>query len=227
MKLKGVFSLLLSTLYFLLSTNVAYAQFGQNNVIYEGEDVLFYQSEHADFYHWQDMENENQIKHLAHVVDQVERSYAYLNNYLGHNLSQRPSVVFYRTHSIFASTYILGGHGIPEGVLAFALPTSPFFKPVRYVLAIKMDLSAEEYDSTITHEMAHIFQFDMGPNILKLLTGGGPPHWIMEGGAEYLANEYNSMRTDDLRESERRGAGANPEKDMPTWLDLNQETADP
>ena len=218
---------LLAVIVGLLFAVPAQAQFGQNNVIYEGEEVLFYQSEHADFYHWQDMEDEKQIKNLAHVVEQVELSYAYLSNYLGHSLSQRPNVVFYRTHSTFARTYILGGHGIPEGVLAFALPTSPFFKPVRYVLAIKMDLSAEEYDSTITHEMAHIFQFDMGPNILKLLTGGGPPHWIMEGGAEYLANEYNSMRTDDLRESERRGAGANPEKDMPTWLDLNQETADP
>lgn len=211
----------------LLFCSNSYAQFGKNNVVYEGKEVLFYQSEHIDFYHWQDIENEKQIKNLAHVVDQTERSYVYLSNYLGHSLSQRPNVVFYKTHRDFSATYILGGHGIPEGVLAFALPTSPFYKPMRYVLAIKLDMSTEEYDSIITHEMAHIFQFDMGPNILKRLTGGGPPHWIMEGGAEFLANQYNSYRTDDLRESVRRGAGANPEKDMPTWLDLNQGTADP
>src|SRR3989338_11532917 len=129
MKIKGVFSVLLPTLYFLLSTGIAEAQFGSNNVVYEDKEVLFYQSEHADFYHWQDIKDEGQIKNLAHVVDQVERSYVHHSNYLGHSLSKRPNVVFYKTHNTFARTYILGGHFIPEGVGAFALPTSPLAKP--------------------------------------------------------------------------------------------------
>lgn len=216
--------LLLIAVLFLVPKTV-HAQFGQNKVVYENKGVLFYQSEYADFYHWQDIEDENQIKYLAHVVDQVERSYGFLSGYLSHTLSKRPNVVFYRTHSTFAATHILGEHFIPEGVLAFALPTGYLLE--EYVLAIKLDLSVQEYDATITHEMAHIFQFDMGPNIFKRLLGDGPPNWIMEGGAEFLGNEYNGSRTDDLREDVRRGAGANPEKDLPTWLDLNQGRADP
>ena len=203
----------------------AQAQFGQNQVVYNNKEVLFYQSEHIDFYHWQDINDEDQIKYLAHVVDQAERSYRFLSGYLGHSLSKKPNLVFYGTHHEFTATRILGNHFIPEGILAFAMPTTSL--PVRYVLAIKLDTSMEEYDATITHEMAHIFQFDMGPNILKRAVGSGPPNWIMEGGAEFLGNEYNSSRTDDLRGAERRGAGANPEKDLPTWLDLNEESADP
>jgi len=224
-KIKGAFLLLLSTFYFLLSTGIAEAQLGQNKVIYESEEVLFYQSEHVDYYHWQDIEDEKQIRYLAHVVNQVEHSNVFLSSYLSHNLSRRPNVVFYKTQHNFASTHIIGEGSVPEGVLAFALPT--LTKPTRYILAIKMDQPLEEYDTTITHEMAHIFQFDMGPNILKRLVGNGPPPWIMEGGAEFLANEYNASRTDDLRETVRRGAGANPEKDLPTWLELNHDAADP
>lgn len=205
----------------ILFAESAQAQYGQNKVIYEDKEVLFYQSEHVDFYHWQDVKDKNQIKNLAHVVDQVERSYGYLSNYLSHSLGKRPNVVFYRTHSIFAATQIIGDH-ISEGVLAFALPT--FTTPTRYVLAIKLDRPVEEYDATITHEMAHIFQFDMAPNIFERLIGKGPPHWIVEGGAEFLGNEYNGSRSDDLREDIRRGAGANPEKDLPT---LNEEDIDP
>ncbi|MBI4158476.1 MAG: PD40 domain-containing protein [Candidatus Yanofskybacteria bacterium] len=223
MKIKSVF--LLSTFYFLLSTGIAEAQFEKNKVVYENNEALFYQSEHVDYYHWQDIEDEKQIKYLAHVVGQVEQSNVFLSNYLGHNLSRRPNVVFYKTQHDFAATHIIGEGSIPEGVLAFALPT--LAKPTRYILAIKLDQSVQEYDTTITHEMAHIFQFDMGPNILKRLTGNGPSRWIMEGGAEFLANEYNASRTDDLRETVRRGAGANPEKDLPTWLELNHDAADP
>lgn len=139
---------------------------------------------------------------------------------MGHQLNRKPSVVFYRTQSTFATTYIIGNQFIPEGVLAFATPD-------KYILAIKIDRSLEEYHATITHEMAHIFQFDMGPGLLRRIVSGGPSKWIMEGGAEFLANEYNTSRTDDLRETVQRGAGANPEKDMPTLEQLNNEIADP
>lgn len=225
MRIRKVFVILLVSCLLSLVSDTAEAQFGKNKVVYEDMGVLFYQSEHADFYHWQDVEDEKQIKHLAHVVRQVELSNAFLSGYLKHSLSKRPNVVFYKTQSTFAATRIIGDHFIPEGVLAFALSTPT--QPTRYILAIKMDLSVEEYDATITHEMAHIFQFDKGPNILRRLMGNGPPHWIMEGGAEFLANEFNGSRTDDLRKTVQRGAGANPEKDLPTWLELNAEAADP
>lgn len=200
----------------------------QNNVVYEDKKVLFYQSEHLDFFHWQhDVNDKNQIKYLAHVVEQAEYSNTCLSRYLGHTLSKRANVVFYKTHRDFAATYLLGGHFISEGVLAFAMPTGPLLK--EYLLAIKLDRSFEEYDTTITHEMAHIFQYDMGPSIWTSWLNGRnrPPWWIMEGGAEFLAQECNSSRTDDIREDIRRGAGANPEKDLPTWFDLDQERADP
>lgn len=210
----------LGVLFALLLAHPVYAQFGQNKVNYDNKEVQFYQSTHADFYHWQDIEDEKQIKYLEQIVQQVDNSYGFLSTYLGHELSRRPSVVFYRTQSTFAATYIIGNHFIPEGVLAFA-------EPGRYRLAIKVDLSLEEYNSTITHEMAHIFQFDMGPNLLKRIAGGGPAQWVMEGGAEFLGNEYNKSRTDDLRGTAQRGAGANPEKDMPTLEELNNGATDP
>ena len=225
MKIRGIFPILLAIGYSLLAIGIAEAQFGQNKVVYKSNEVLFYQSEHADFYHWQDIEDEKQIKHLAYVVDQVERSNVFHSNYLGHNLSRRPNVVFYKTQHNFAATHIIGEGSISEGVLAFAFPT--LTAPMRYILAIKLDRPIQEYDATITHEMAHIFQFDMGPNILKRLTGNGPSLCSVEGGAEFLGNEYNGSRTDDLRETIRRGAGANPEKDLPTWLELEQGAADP
>ena len=217
---------LISVFCFVRLAEAQLTQFGKNKVNYESKKILFYQSEHVDFYHWQDITDENQIKYLAHVVDQVERSYGFLSGYLKHQLKKRPNVVFYRTQSAFAATHILGNHFIPEGVLAFALPTGNLGE--EYLLAIKLDKPVQEYDATITHEMAHIFQFDMGPNILqRILRNSGPPNWIMEGGAEFLADEYNSSRFDDFREDIRRSAGANPEKDLPTWFDLNEESADP
>src|SRR3989344_2515411 len=211
--------LLVNLVFFFMAVPV-HAQFGKNKVNYDDKDVLFYQSNRVDFYHWQDIKDEKQIRYLEQIVQQVENSYDFLNNYLGHELSRRPSVVFYRTQSTFTATYILGNRFIPGGVLAFATPD-------KYILAIRVDQSLEEYNATITHEMAHIFQFDIGPNLFRRIAGNGPPQWIMEGGAEYLANEYNKSRTDDLRKTAQRGAGANPEKDMPGLDDLNQGMADP
>jgi hypothetical protein len=70
---------------------------------------------------------------------------------------------------------------IPEGVLAFA-------EPYRDRVVLPIDEPSDQLYRLITHELTHIFEFDIIPR--TLLHHGLPP-WVDEGLANYMAGYWN------------------------------------
>lgn len=197
------------------------AQFGKNKVHWEDAPKNYYRSEHFDIYHSMDLNDESQKKHFMDVVNHLEASYSWLSKKYDHDLKERVPVVSYRTHSLFEANYIEPDF-MPEGVGAFA-------EPMRNRLVIKADFLPPLNRTIITHELDHIFQFSvMNLNIFSMLTGGiKRPVWFIEGGADWAANSFSPYTRDDIRKLEQRGAAANPEKNLPTWFDLEEEHGNP
>ncbi len=197
------------------------ANFGKSKVLWEDVPKNYYRSEHFDIYHSMDLTDESQKKHFLEVVNHLEASYAFLSKKFDHELKERVPVISYRTHSLFEANYIEPDF-MPEGVGAFA-------EPMRNRLVIKADFLPPLNRTIITHELTHIFQFSlMKLNIFSLMRNSeGRPAWFIEGGADWAANSFSPYTRDDIRRLTQRGAAANPEKDLPTWLDLEHGEGNP
>lgn len=194
--------------------------YGKNKVIWEKVTDNFYRTEHFDVYHWLDMSDPKQKEFLDWSANQLESSYEFLGTNLKHNLKHRPSVVMYRTHASFESSFIEPDF-MPEGVGAYADPSrnrlvwKPDFLPV---------LNAE----IITHELAHIFQFSLlRISLVNRVVAFDMPSWVIEGGADYLGELYNPLPRDDIRKMYKRTMAGNPEKYLPTLTHAEYNAENP
>ncbi len=162
--------------------------YGKNKVTYDDFDFWVYNAPHFDIYYYQEEE-----AHLDEVVAFSENAYQRLRRLLNHDLSERTPIVFYQTHAEFEQTHIFPLF-LPEGVAAFAEPTIN-----RLVLPV--DDPPDELLKLLTHEIAHIFEYDffyggeLGRNMRM-----SPPTWIMEGLAEHVADNLTSLDEMMLRD---------------------------
>ena len=220
---------------------LSYGQdYGQNKIMPE-KLSHYYETSHFQIYHSLDTNDPNQQKHLEGIVHQLESSREWLGAKLNHDLREKVPVMAYESHSSFEQTSIIdasvrqftgslkkfdclrhnlhdaaGIYFLPEGVGAFA-------EPIRYRLVIKLDFEPSLQKTIIVHELTHIYQFDMiSRNLIGRILGLSQlPSWFIEGGADFLADWYAPYTRDDIRRREQRIAGANPEKYLPTWDELN------
>ncbi len=228
---KRLFSFVLA---FLLVPLAVYAQFGKNQVIWEKTVCNFYQSAHFDFYLCSlDIKDEEIQKHLTNLVAHVEGSYEYLSVKLNHQLKKRPIVVVSRTHSTFEALHLAGGEFMPEGVGAYAFPRGSRLLPDSdMILVVKPDFLPVLNRTIYTHELVHIFQFDMiGWSFIGRAIGADSIEgWLYEATADYLANKYAPYSRDDIRKMTQRVAAANtknPEMGLPTLEMLSRGQANP
>ena len=218
---------------FLLMPLTAFAQFGKNQVIWEKTTWNFYQSAHFDFYFSLDIKDEDVRKHFTNLVAHVEGSYEYLSVKLNHELKKRPIVVVSRTHSTFEALHLAGGEFMPEGVGAYAFPRGSRLLPDSdMILVVKPDFLPVLNRTIHTHELVHIFQFDMiGWSFIGRAVGADSvEQWLYEAVADYLANKYAPYSRDDIRRMEQRLAAANvknPQMGLPTLEMLSQGQANP
>jgi beta-lactamase regulating signal transducer with metallopeptidase domain len=115
--------------------------------------------------------------HAERIVAEAERAYEHVSGDLRHNLGFKVSLLLFpsgadlqRGVQELASDRALNGAGQSEHIM-FAV-----------------DRPADQWLGLLTHEVAHVFGFDIMP-------GGTTPAWIMEGLAEY---ERNTWDPDDL-----------------------------
>ncbi len=218
---------------FLLMPLMVYAQFGKNQVIWEKTTWNFYQSAHFDFYFSLDIKDEDVQKHLTNLVAHLEGSYEYLSVKLNHELKKRPIVVVSRTHSQFEALHLAGDEFMPEGVGAYAFPRGSRLLPDSdMILVVKPDFLPVLNRTIFTHELVHIFQFDMmGWSFFSRATGADSvEQWLYEATADFLANKYAPYSRDDIRKMEQRMAAANvknPQMGLPTLEMLSQGQANP
>src|SRR6187402_1994360 len=159
---------LLATGLVLLPAARAEAQFipyfGKNKVKYDNFAWRVYRSPHFEVYYYPEFE-----QHLARVVSYAESAYQKVSSDLKHEISSPIPLILYKTHSEFEQTNLFPDI-LPEGVLAFAEPT-------RGRMVLPIDLAPDQLQGLITHELTHVFEFDLIP---RNMVQRSVPLWVDE-----------------------------------------------
>ena len=181
----------LTLLFVVVSTFVAPAAFafGQNKILYDKFKWNIYHSTHFDIYFY-DEEKES----LQRVVDSAESAYLDLSQKFNYQISKKIPLIYYHSHSAFEQTNVLLNF-IPEGVGAFA-------EPARNRMVLPIDMSDDELLELITHELTHIFEYEIlyQGKLGKSVTSR-PPDWFMEGLASFMALDEDSRDRMVLRDA--------------------------
>ena len=165
--------------------------FGKNKVRYKDFDWWILESEHLELHY------EPEFHELAQkAIRYVEEGYEQVSEILRHDLSTKPPIVIYQSHYEFQQTNIIHDF-LPPGVAGFA-------EPLRYRMVIPFNGDLDEFRNVLIHELCHIFQYDIlyrGP--IKRISNplSAPPTWIMEGMAEYVTQERNTVDEMVLRDA--------------------------
>ncbi len=159
--------------------------FGKNKVRYDNFSWRVYKSPHFEVYYYPEFE-----QHLARVVSYMESAYRYLSSELKHEIAFSIPIILYKTSSEFQQTNLFPSF-IPEGVLGFT-------EPVRDRMVLPIDLPPDELQGLITHELTHVFEFDLIPRSLFQRT---VPLWVDEGLASYMEAKWDPIDLMQVRDA--------------------------
>ena len=154
-----------------------YPYHGKNRVKYDKFDWHIYTTDHFEIYYYPDLE-----QHLERVAAYAESAYQKISADLRHELAFAVPLVVFKTHSEFQQQNIFPG-GSPEGVGAFA-------EPYRDRIVLPIDEPPDGLYRLITHELTHIFMFDIIP---RGLIQNQVPLWVDEGMADYMADVWRPL----------------------------------
>jgi len=157
--------------------------FNKNKVRYDRFDWHIYRTDHFEIYFYPELE-----QHLERVASYAESAYAQISADLKKDLAERVPLMLFKTQSEFQENNITGE--TPEGVLAFA-------EPERNRMVLPIDEPPDQLYRLITHELTHVFEFDIVPRGL----GGGLPLWMDEGLANYMAGYWNVLDLMQVRDA--------------------------
>jgi hypothetical protein len=142
--------------------------YGKNNIHYDTFEWHIYTTEHFEIYYYPETR-----PHLEQIASDAESAYQHVSADLRHDLPKRVPLIVFKTHSEFEQENVDPG-GAEEGVLAFA-------EPDRNRMLLPIDLPSDQLYGLITHELTHVFQYDILPTAL---VRQNIPLWVYEGGAE-------------------------------------------
>jgi len=150
---------------------------GKNQVKYDKFDWHIYTTDHFEIFYYPELE-----QHLERVASYAESAYQQISADLRHDLSSVVPLIIFKTHSEFEQQNIIPGAS-PEGVGAFA-------EPQRDRIVLPIDSPPDGLYRLITHELTHIFMFDIVPRSLVRST---IPLWVDEGMADYMADVWRPL----------------------------------
>ena len=188
--LQGVLPLVLALLITPLVVSELSAQYsfnpfyGKNRVKYDKFDWHIYTTDHFEIFYYPEME-----PHLERVASYAESAYQQISADLQHELSFVVPLVIFKTHSEFEQQNIIPGAS-PEGVGAFA-------EPQRDRIVLPIDEPPDGLYRLITHELTHIFMFDIVPRSFIRQT---IPLWVDEGMADYMADVWRPIDMMQVRD---------------------------
>ena len=180
--------------------------FGKNKVSYDTFAWRVYKSPHFEVYYYPEFE-----QHLSRVVSYAESAYQKVSSDLKHEISSPIPLILYKTHSEFEQTNLFPDI-LPEGILAFAEPT-------RGRMVLPIDLAPDQLQGLITHELTHVFEFDLIP---RNMVQRSVPLWVDEGLADYMRGTWDALDLMSVRDAavteqvprisrfEEYGGAANP-----------------
>jgi len=159
--------------------------YGKNKIRYDDFKWKIYTTDHFEIYYYADIE-----KHLERIASYSESAYQQVSADLKHDLAHKVPMVLYKTQSEFQQQNIEASE-LPEGVLAFA-------EPYRDRVVLPIDEPSDALYRLITHELTHIFEFDIIP---RSLLRRGLPLWVDEGLADYMTGYWNPFDLMTVRDA--------------------------
>ncbi len=158
--------------------------YGKNRVKYDKFDWHIYTTDHFDIYYYPELE-----EHLERVASYAESAYQQVSADLRHDLAFSVPLIVFKTHSEFEQQNLIPG-AIPEGVAAFA-------EPQRNRIVLPIDEPPDGLYRLITHELTHIFEFDIIPRSIIRST---VPLWVDEGLADFMAGVWRPIDLMSVRD---------------------------
>jgi hypothetical protein len=159
--------------------------YGKNLVRYKDFRWKIYTTEHFEIYYYTDIE-----KHLERVASYAESAYQQVSSELKHDLAQKVPMIIFKTHTEFEQENVIPG-AVQEGVAAFA-------ESDRNRMLLPLDEPPDLLYRLITHELTHIFQFDIIPQSLIRQT---MPLWVSEGHADYVTGYWSPLDLMTVRDA--------------------------
>jgi hypothetical protein len=159
--------------------------FGKNLVHYGDFDWHIYQTDHFDIYYYTAVE-----KHLERIASYAESAYQTVSSDLKHDLAFKVPLIIFKTHTEFEQQNVIPG-AAQEGVAAFAEST-------RNRMLLPLDEPPDLLYRTITHELTHIFEFDIIP---QSLIRREEPLWINEGLSDFETGYWAPLDLATVRDA--------------------------
>jgi hypothetical protein len=159
--------------------------YGKNRIRYDNFQWYIYNTDHFEIYYYPELES-----HLERIAGYAESAYQHVSSELKHDLAFKVPLVVFKTHSEFEQQNVIPGD-VPEGVAAFA-------EPQRDRMVLPIDEPPDQLYRLITHELTHIFEFDIIP---RSLIRRGIPLWVDEGLADYLAGVWRPLDMMTVRDA--------------------------
>jgi hypothetical protein len=159
--------------------------YGKNLVHYNNFDWHIYTTDHFEIYYYPEME-----QHLERVASYAESAYQQISADLKHDLAFKVPLIIFKTHSEFEQQNVIPG-AAQEGVGAFAEPT-------RDRMLLPLDEPSDLLYRLITHELTHIFEFDIIPTSLIRRS---MPLWINEGLSDYETGYWAPLDLMTIRDA--------------------------
>ncbi|MCC6164310.1 MAG: PD40 domain-containing protein [Acidobacteria bacterium] len=159
--------------------------FGKNEVRYDNFKWQIYTTDHFEVYYYPETE-----EHLERIAGYAESAYQKISSELKHDLAFKVPLLIFKTQSEFQQQNVIPG-AVSEGVAAFA-------EPSRNRMLVPIDEPPDQLYRLITHELTHIFEFDIIPRSLVRRT---VPLWVDEGLADYMAGVWNPLDLMTVRDA--------------------------
>ena len=159
--------------------------YGKNRIRYNDFRWHIYKTDHFEIYYYPEIES-----HLERVTSYAESAYQQVSSDLKHDLAFKVPLVLYKTESEFQQQNIEPGE-LPEGVLAFA-------EPYRDRMVLPIDEPSDALYRLITHELTHIFEFDIIP---RSLLHRSLPLWVDEGLSDYMTGYWQPFDLMSVRDA--------------------------
>src|SRR4026209_2781902 len=159
--------------------------FGKNRIRYNDFKWNIHKTDHFEIYYYPEIETQ-----IERMTSYAESAYQQVSSDLKHDLAFKVPLVLYKTGSEFQQQNIEPGE-LPEGVLAFA-------EPYRDRMVLPIDEPSDALYRLITHELTHIFEFDIIP---RSLLHRQLPLWVDEGLADYMTGYWQPFDLMTVRDA--------------------------
>jgi hypothetical protein len=168
-----------------LAQNQFFPYYGKNLVHYNTFKWRIYATDHFEIFYYPEMQS-----HLERLAAYAESAYQQISADLKHDLAFKVPLIVFKTHAEFEQQNVAPGVAT-EGVGAFAEPT-------RNRMLLPIDDPPDLLYRLITHELTHIFEFDIVP---QSLIRRSAPLWIDEGLSDYETGYWAPMDLMTIRDA--------------------------